>query len=81
MNRAFIIVIACIPLAEISYAREWAYYGGDAGGMKYSPLAQINRSNVRRLQVAWTYHTGDLSDGAKYRNASTDCNLRHELSR
>jgi quinoprotein glucose dehydrogenase len=34
--------------------------------MKYSSLKQINRSNVTRLQVAWTYHTGDVSDGKQY---------------
>ena len=27
--------------------------------MRYSPLAQINTSNVSRLHRAWTYHTGD----------------------
>ena len=33
--------------------------------MKYSPLEQINRSNVADLQLAWEYDTGDWSDGAK----------------
>jgi len=66
MNKAFIIVLLCLLPTEISLAQEWPYYGGDAGGMRYSPLAQINRSNVQRLQVAWTYHTGDLSDGSIY---------------
>jgi len=47
-------------------AAEWPYYGGDAGGMRYSPLDEINRSNVSRLRVAWTYHTGEVSDGTKY---------------
>jgi quinoprotein glucose dehydrogenase len=42
---------------------DWAYYGHDAGGMRYSPLKQINVDNVSRLKVAWTYHTGDISDG------------------
>ena len=32
--------------AVVLQAQEWRYYGGDAGGMKYSPLKQINRSNV-----------------------------------
>jgi quinoprotein glucose dehydrogenase len=45
---------------------EWRHYGGDAGGMKYSPLKQIHRGNVARLRVAWTYHTGDMSDGGEY---------------
>src|ERR1700735_5608873 len=42
---------------------DWAYSGHDAGGMRYSPLKQINRENVAKLKVAWTYHTGDISDG------------------
>jgi quinoprotein glucose dehydrogenase len=34
---------------------EWRYYGGDAESTKYSPLDQINRDNVGKLQVAWTW--------------------------
>ena len=41
----------------------WAYYGHDAGGTRYSPLALINRQNVAQLKVAWVFHTGDISDG------------------
>ena len=51
-------------------AQDWPYYGGDAGGTKYSALKQINRVNVAGLEVAWTYHTGDVSDGAKYPSKS-----------
>lgn len=47
-------------------AQEWPSYGGDPGGMKYSPLKQIDRSNVASLRVAWVYHTGDISDGSKW---------------
>ncbi|MGH9784730.1 MAG: hypothetical protein ACRD88_11130, partial [Terriglobia bacterium] len=32
---------------------EWRAYGGDRGSTKYSPLDQINRDNVSRLQIAW----------------------------
>lgn len=46
--------------------QEWPFYAGDAGGTKYSALDQINRANVTRLKQAWTYHTGDVSDGSKY---------------
>src|SRR6516162_11180321 len=45
---------------------DWTYYGGDPGGSRYSPLTQINRSNVQELKVAWVYHTGDVSDGTKH---------------
>ena len=34
---------------------EWRYYGGDAGSTKYSPLDQINATNVKDLQVAWRW--------------------------
>ncbi len=42
----------------------WQYYGGDAGGSRYSALHEINRDNVARLEVAWEYRTGDYSDGS-----------------
>jgi quinoprotein glucose dehydrogenase len=36
----------------------WPNYGNDAGGGRYSPARQIDRSNVAQLQLAWTYRTG-----------------------
>ncbi len=39
--------------------REWQIYHGDYGGSHYSELDQINRSNVKKLEVAWTWSTGD----------------------
>jgi len=36
--------------------QEWHSYGHDAGGERFSPLKQINRSNVDQLQRAWTYN-------------------------
>ena len=38
---------------------DWPAYGRDPGGQRFSPLTTINRNNVRGLQVAWTFHTGD----------------------
>jgi quinoprotein glucose dehydrogenase len=35
---------------------DWASYGYDSGGGRFSPLAQITPANVGQLQVAWTYH-------------------------
>jgi quinoprotein glucose dehydrogenase len=32
---------------------EWRYYAGDNASTKYSPLDQINRSNVSKLRVMW----------------------------
>lgn len=42
----------------------WYAYGGDAGGTRYAPLEQIDRSNVGDLEVAWTYRTGELGEGS-----------------
>jgi quinoprotein glucose dehydrogenase len=53
-----------------SQVDDWPYYGHDAGGMRYSPLTQINRENVAQLKVAWTFHTGDVSDGSGGRQRS-----------
>ena len=50
--------------AQSSAASDWPNYGNDPGGMRYSPLTQINRENVANLKVAWIFHTGDISDGS-----------------
>ena len=42
---------------------DWPYYGGNAGGMRYSRLTEVNSENVSRLKIAWVFHTGDVSDG------------------
>lgn len=42
---------------------QWGAYGGDPGGNRHAPLAQINRQNVAQLKIAWTYRTGELGAG------------------
>jgi quinoprotein glucose dehydrogenase len=37
--------------------RDWSIYGGAAGNTHYSPLAQINRDNVKQLAPAWSFNT------------------------
>ena len=34
---------------------DWPTYGGDAGGLKYAAVGQIDRENVHRLRIAWTW--------------------------
>ena len=43
----------------------WSAYGGDPGGSRYSPLTQITPDNVKHLEVAWTYRTGDLAQNPR----------------
>ncbi len=42
-------------------AADWPEYGGDPGGQRWSPLDEIDRANVSRLDLAWTFRTGDLA--------------------
>lgn len=37
---------------------DWTAYGRTTAGLRYSPFDQINRENVGRLELAWTYRTG-----------------------
>ena len=39
--------------------QDWATYGGAPENDHYSPLAQINRRNVKQLTVAWSFDTGE----------------------
>ncbi len=38
----------------------WAIWGGNYEGQRYSALSQINAGNVSDLKVAWTFSTGVL---------------------
>src|ERR1700730_4880523 len=56
-------------------APDWQTYGGNPEGQHYSILKQINRSNVRELRVAWTFHTGTLKkSGASNARAAFEAN-------
>ncbi len=41
----------------------WNTFHGQLNAQKYSPLSQIDASNVAALEKVWEYHTGDVSDG------------------
>ncbi|MFK7897414.1 MAG: pyrroloquinoline quinone-dependent dehydrogenase [Myxococcota bacterium] len=58
-----------VPLAEGPTAG-WPVYGGDEGGSRHSPLDQITPENVDRLEVAWTYNTGDIIHGGMYEESA-----------
>lgn len=40
--------------------KNWAMQAGDFANTRYSELKQINKDNVKNLQVAWTFSTGVL---------------------
>jgi len=59
MLRIFLIGLG-LCMALPAWADTWTHYGGDPGGNRYSELEQINRENVRDIEVAWEFSTGDL---------------------
>jgi quinoprotein glucose dehydrogenase len=72
MNKKYVLAIACFLAAGPPHAssqserRNWPSYGGGLDGIRYSALKQINKNNVRDLQVAWTFETGDAFRGSEF---------------
>src|SRR3546814_1236832 len=46
------------PAGAETRSGEWLHYGNDAGGLRFSPLRQIDDTNLERLQPAWVFRTG-----------------------
>jgi glucose dehydrogenase len=57
------VALCAIAHLEAQPRTTWSDYGGGPDAAQYSGLRQIDRSNVDKLQVAWTYPT---ADGRKY---------------
>ena len=51
-------------LAQTTRDADWPMHGG-LDNIRYSSLAQINRDNVTKLQVAWTYDSHDAFKGSE----------------
>ena len=58
MHRTFLILAAAALLSAQDY-KTWSDYGGSPDSAQYTALTQITPANVKNLQVAWTYPTGD----------------------
>lgn len=55
--------LAAVPVADAQAQRNerWQYYGRTLDGHRFAPFDQINKGNVDKLQVAWTFRTGDVA--------------------
>jgi quinoprotein glucose dehydrogenase len=64
MKSIYFVIICFSTIAlrssEKSY-EDWKVYGGNNESNRYSSIAQINTENVKNLEVAWEYHTGDAT--------------------
>ena len=52
-------MFSIVALAALT-AADWTAYGGNPEGTRFSPLKQIDRTNVTSLREAWTVHHGDV---------------------
>jgi len=57
---AGLVLLAAASSAQVA---GWTVTEGAPGGGRFSPLSEITRENVARLQVAWTYRHGDFWEG------------------
>jgi quinoprotein glucose dehydrogenase len=55
----FTVVTAQGGEAGTLLSRDWPVSGGSAENRHYSSLSQINRANVKQLEMAWSYDTGE----------------------
>ncbi|HYD49686.1 MAG TPA: hypothetical protein VEB21_15125, partial [Terriglobales bacterium] len=60
MKPLFGVLLAstCAPL-QAQDAGNWGFYSAGQGAMRYSPLAQIDASNVSGLRVVWRHKQAD----------------------
>jgi quinoprotein glucose dehydrogenase len=53
--------VASVFAAALYGQTDWPSYGHDPGGMRFSPLKQINAGNVSKLARVWTYDISNQS--------------------
>jgi quinoprotein glucose dehydrogenase len=59
LSVALVAGLGLISAAPDTGMLEWPFYGSDQAGTKFSKAADINRANVSRLEVAWTWKVGE----------------------
>jgi glucose dehydrogenase len=78
--------LLAVALFAAAPALGWEHWGGDRGGTRFSPLAQITPANVGNLVRAWEFRTGDLDTRAaavmartKFSGDPAFCRRQHHL--
>jgi quinoprotein glucose dehydrogenase len=57
-----VLCVATVTASAAGSGADWPAFGGDPGGSQHSPLAQINKANVKQLKLAWQHRSGDFID-------------------
>ena len=66
------ILFTAIQCAQDQKGRTWSVYKADPESSSSSPLDEINRENVKNLQLAWTFYPND--ERSKTRLMNSECN-------
>ena len=73
--KLFVSLAALLLVTAQAGAQDWPEHGGDKGGRRYSPLAEITPENIGELRPAWTYRTGEPERRGTAFAASKDQNI------
>ncbi len=70
--RGSVVSVLMLAVAMASAQAAESFTNERQMGTKYSPLKQINAGNVKSLQKAWEYHTGEVSHDSHVLDAFED---------
>ena len=63
LQQALVLFLTCLVIGcseELSNQEsDWPLYGRDYSNQRYSPLKQINKTNIDQLNLAWKFNTGE----------------------
>ena len=59
MRASLVFLLAAAAHGALAADASWPAYLGSPGSEQYSSLTQVNKSNVKQLEVVWTYPTGE----------------------
>jgi quinoprotein glucose dehydrogenase len=62
LTLSVVLCAATVTASAAGGGADWPAFGGDPGGSQHSPLAQINKDNVKQLKLAWQHRSGDFID-------------------
>jgi quinoprotein glucose dehydrogenase len=71
LARQSAVLASLLAGAALAEDGGWPHYGRDAAGTRHSPLTQINRDNLDRLEAVWQFRTGELGQEARHADALT----------
>jgi glucose dehydrogenase len=76
------VALVCLPSLHgqgKGDSKDWPAYGGSPSSTHYSSLTQINRDNVKNLEKAWVFDTGDATPGGDVEWESTPIKIGDTL--